>query len=161
MGSYETASSEERASIATMYLLSGGLGSLFFVLSLLMPIEESEAKLLMGKGLGYGRGRYRSSPWDRPGYDVRQGGFAVDTVENTPAPRPSYYDSPESSGRRRPCVGLCYYEKLLALQGRRDAEREQNETTQEKRGEPCVGICQYYRSLALEPSYGGSMKRNL
>ena len=32
--------------------------------------------------------------------------------------------------RRRPCVGLCYYEKLLALQGRRDAEREQNETTQ-------------------------------
>ena len=34
-----------------------------------------------------------------------------------------------SSARRRPCVGLCYYEKLLALQGRKDAEREQNETT--------------------------------
>ena len=84
--------------------------------------------------------------------------------------------------RRRPCVGLCYYEKLLALQGRRDAEREQNETTQvsflqplqlcisssttpflqEKRiaEEPCVGICQYYRSLGIENPYDRNIKRN-
>ena len=37
-----------------MYLLSGGLVSLFFVLSLLWPLEEAEAGMLMGKGLGIG-----------------------------------------------------------------------------------------------------------
>ena len=32
--------------------------------------------------------------------------------------------------RRRPCVGLCYYEKLLALAGKNQADKRPNETIQ-------------------------------
>merc|ERR1711994_1234293 len=82
--------------------------------------------------------------------------------------------------RSTACVGACYYEKLLGLQGKSKAEKIPNETIQEEplyeeastnyepvpeevlpvpaaekavKKEPCVGICQYYRSLGLENPY--------
>merc|ERR1712012_70630 len=154
-------------SITTMYLVgikgaSLPLASLLFFLelSLLLPIQEAEAGMLMAKGIQNMRGRQRNQPWDTR-YGVNRGGGL--SVDNGDEDSRSYYNYEPEPPRRRPCVGLCYYEKLLALQGRRDAEREQNETTQEKRiaEEPCVGICQYYRSLGLENPYdGGKIKRN-
>eukprot|EP00093_Oithona_nana_P004949 04949.XXX_236857_237796_1 [CDS] Oithona nana genome sequencing. len=152
-----------------MYLLrikGCGLASMLFFLglSLLLTIQDAEAGMLMSKGIGRMRGggnRYK--PWDTTGR-LTQGGLSVENGEED-SPQ-SYYNYPPGKqfepARRRPCVGLCYYEKLLALQGRKDAEREQNETTQEKRAgeEPCVGICQYYRSLGIENPYDRNIKRN-
>jgi len=97
----------------------------------------------------------------------------VDLVSRKPEIKAMVLQSPLESGARAvfgkavSWVGYYMdifknYEKLLALQGRRDAEREQNETTQEKRiaEEPCVGICQYYRSLGIENPYDRNIKRN-
>ena len=66
--------------------------------------------------------------------------------------------------RRRPCVGLCYYEKLLALQGRRDAEREQNETTQVSFLQPlqlCISSSTTPTFFAGKENCGRTLRWNL
>lgn len=37
-----------------------------------------------------------------------------------------------------PCVGLCYYEKLMDLQGKKAAEKEPNQTIQVGRLQTCA-----------------------
>merc|ERR1712018_63238 len=90
---------------------------------LLLSFFQVEAKL-MGKGLGimYGQGSRR--PWERQGDSGHLGGLTWREEEPTNIYRQSGGDG---GHRRRPCVGLCYYEKLLALAGKnQDVDKREN-----------------------------------
>merc|ERR1711997_588278 len=59
-------------------------------------------------------------------------------------------------GEKEPCIGACYYQKLLNLEYKMDQDNAANQVLQEpsyenqvriKRSEPCIGLCQYYKSL--------------
>merc|ERR1712018_27994 len=127
---------------------------------LLLSFFQVEAKL-MGKGLGimYGQGSRR--PWERQGEPTHLGGLTWRDEEPTKTFR-LQQSGGDGGQRRRPCVGLCYYEKLLALAGKNRADKRPNETIQddippestaEAEEKPCVGICQYYSSLGIENPY--------
>jgi len=162
-----------------MCLIRGGL--FFGGILALLSLCTVEAKL-MGKGLGIGAlsGQSRR-PWDRINHG-RPWGKSRHPYDNAAEdPSGTYYysygNTDTQSARNRPCVGACYYEKLLGLNAKTKAEKIPNETIQDEvlyeepapaplqtmpisagpektvRKKPCVGICQYYRSLGLENPY--------
>jgi len=62
----------------------------------------------------------------------------------------------------KPCVGMCYYQKVLALENKLNDEKAENEIIEKldqqyddigKPNKPCVGICQYYKSLGKANPY--------
>eukprot|EP00094_Tigriopus_californicus_P006822 TCALIF_06571-PA protein Name:"Protein of unknown function" AED:0.26 eAED:0.26 QI:0/0.75/0.8/0.8/0.75/0.8/5/430/220 len=118
----------------------------------LHPVQGS----LMGKGLLLNSHHNdRPKPWDihrRP-----NNYYHYDPVEE------SYWQPSEPTqddDGEEPCVGLCYYRKLMNLESKMDGERRENEPMPEEivfeeltTHKPCVGLCQYYRSLGIENPY--------
>lgn len=116
------------------------------------PVQGS----LMGKGLLLNSHHNdRPKPWDihrRP-----NNYYHYEPVEE------SYWQPSEPTQEDdgdEPCVGLCYYKKLMNLENKMDGERRENEPMPEEivfeeltTHKPCVGLCQYYRSLGIENPY--------
>jgi len=56
---------------------------------------------------------------------------------------------------KKPCVGMCYYQKVLALKTKLERQKAANEVIEKpisqiedtNPSKPCVGLCQYYKSL--------------
>merc|ERR1711997_570350 len=187
MGVFSRPPTKIHAATITMCLIRGGL--LFGGILVLLSLISVEAGMLMGKGLGMPGTSQGRRPWEkfvhgRP-YGKGRHYNLEDTDDHKYYRKPSMYEmyGDPSPRRSSACVGACYYEKLLGLNSKSQAEKIPNETIQDEivheepssnfepapeqvmpisasavaeksvKKEPCVGICQYYRSLGLENPY--------
>eukprot|EP00095_Tigriopus_kingsejongensis_P012328 maker-scaffold797_size95806-snap-gene-0.22 protein:Tk12328 transcript:maker-scaffold797_size95806-snap-gene-0.22-mRNA-1 annotation:"hypothetical protein BAUCODRAFT_31170" len=135
---------------------SGSKSSLLISCAFLVLLEVAVQPVqgsLMGKGLFWMHRDNKPKPWD---VDRRPHNYyEYEPAENSYM-QPS--DSSREDGEDAPCVGLCYYRKLMNLENRMNEEDNDNmkeeivfeELTTQK---PCVGLCQYYRSMGMENPY--------
>lgn len=134
-------------------------------------VEDAQAKM-MARGFG-SRFSIKSSskPWNNRGFNY--GGVTNDF---------DYYDEDdqayfERTGKERPCVGLCYYEKLKYYRELANGEHQEEvvdigsgsgsgeeivedpgipvwrKWSLRRKSRPCIGLCHYMKVKGFDDSY--------
>jgi len=131
-----------------------------FALALFVAQQGCAEASLMGRGIYRKTHHNKVKPWDMPRknyfykYDLHDGAEDNDSWR---AEEEEEDDGGVDENGNKPCVGLCYLNKLQAIrEGGEGAGHPMEEevvfdplTTQR----PCVGLCHYYRSLGVDNPY--------
>jgi hypothetical protein len=137
---------------------------LLMIIALSIMLESFCVDAGMGMALGTWKNNARkTNPWGRS-----KSGQKVWNRRPTAERYRGWEDEDERHNRidvgdngNKPCVGMCYYKKVLALNNKIERQNAENEVMEKSAPEPeelkplkpCVGLCQYYKSLGRPNPY--------
>jgi len=114
---------------------------------------------LMGRGIYRKAHHNKVKPWDVPRKNYYYKYDLHDGAEDNDSWRDESDDGVDEDGNK-PCVGLCYLNRLQAAEEGGDEEGGAQPEVMEEivfnpltTPRPCVGLCHYYKSLGMDNPY--------